>query len=183
MFSAGVCGIRQWASRGARALLIMLLVGVVVVPAAQGQALAEGPVRWQKPALTVHVADEAAWAQTDVAASLAGWSAVLPMTLTDDPGADIVLASGAAEHEAVGATAYAHAEGSRILSCRVDLAPRMVGRDATGILPHELGHCLGIGDDEFPTKGPSVMYWIEGAPQYSATPTAEDLSFLRAMYR
>ena len=61
--------------------------------AAQG-ASTNGPVRWDKPVLTVHVADAAAWSGTDVEGALAQWAPAFALVLTDDVAADITLTTG-----------------------------------------------------------------------------------------
>ena len=130
--------------RHAVTLLVTLAVSAVAFAvAAPGQALAEGKPRWEAAVVTVHVADEAAWAGTDVQAALDAWSPALAMTLTDDPGADVTLTS-ARSAGIEGATAYRDGEGSRITSCRVELAPKYAGTEQGATLAHELGHCLGL---------------------------------------
>jgi hypothetical protein len=168
--------VRQAVTLIAAAAAVLALAAV----AAPGQAVAESRPRWERAVVTVHVADTAAWSRTDVAGSLAGWSQVVPMVLTDDPGADVVLDSGATQDAAP--TAYPVVEGSRITSCRVTLPTRLAGTDATFVLPHELGHCLGLTHGERTGAGPSVMFWVAGGDSFSATPTAADLRVLRGVY-
>ena len=153
-----------------------LVLGAVAAP---GQALAETRPHWDTAIVTVHVADKTAWGHTDVAGSLAGWSKVVPMVLTDDPDADVVLDSGATQDAAP--TAYPVTDGSRITACRVTLPTRLAGTDATFVLPHELGHCLGLTHEE-QTGAPSVMYWVAGGDAFAPTPTAGDLRVLRGVY-
>ena len=139
---------------------------ILTAVAAPGQALAEGKPRWEAAVVTVHVADEAAWAGTDVQAALDAWSPALAMTLTDDPGADVTLTS-ARSAGIEGATAYRDGEGSRITSCRVELAPKYAGTEQGATLAHELGHCLGLSHNNLGAS--SVMYWIEGGEHFSPT--------------
>ena len=158
----------------------MLLAVAGFAAFAPGQALAEGAPRWEAAVVTVHVADEAAWAGTDVQAALDAWSPALAMTLTDDPGADVTLTS-ARSAGIEGATAYRDGEGSRITSCRVELAPKYAGTEQGATLAHELGHCLGLSHNNLGAS--SVMYWIEGGEHFSPTVTATDLENVRSLYR
>lgn len=144
----------------------------------------QGPARWDKPVLTVHVADEAAWAGTDVQGALDQWAPVFALVLTDDADADVVLDGPVATDVVatdVGATATTETSGSRITGCRVGLAGSLRGADVTGILAHEVGHCLGLGHS---VEGPSVMYFSElGGSLLSSTVTAVDLTHVKEMYR
>ncbi|MFQ6170353.1 matrixin family metalloprotease [Oryzobacter sp. R7] len=139
-----------------------------------------GPARWDKPALTVHVGDQDAWAGTDVAAAIDQWAAAFPMTLVDQADADVVLTTGPARTGDVGATARTATEGSTITGCRVDLPAKHAGKDMTDVLTHELGHCLGLGHL---VDGPAVMYWTELSDNLSPTVTKVDVAAVRALYR
>lgn len=165
----------------ARIVTVIAAVVGVVGFAAQGQAQAEGPARWSKPVLTVHVADEAAWSGTDIAASLAQWSPALPLVLTDSADADVVLAGSTDADSVEGATAYRDGEGSTITSCRVVLSSAYAGADNGATLTHELGHCLGLAHNNMGAA--SVMYWIEGGEHSSATVTDADLDAVRSLNR
>ena len=167
-------------TNGLRIVLIAAVLAVVGL-AAQGQALADGgPARWDKPVLTVRVADEAAWAGTDVQAALAGWSPAMPLVLTDGP-ADITLAAPVAAESVEGATAYTTGEGSTITSCTVVPVTKYAGTDQTQTLTHEIGHCLGLAHNN--GGADSVMYWIEGGQHWSTTVTPADVDAVRALYR
>lgn len=164
--------------------LLALFAALVTFAVASPSTAQQGPERWDKPVLTVHVADEAAWAGTDVEASLEQWSSVFPLVLTDDADADVVLDGPLATDVVatdVGATATPQAEGSVLTGCRVALAPALHGQDVTGILTHELGHCLGLGHS---IEGPSVMFFSElGGSDLSPTVTDIDLAHVRNLYR
>ena len=164
--------------------LVTLAVALVAFAVAAPSTAQAGPARWSKPVLTVHVADEAAWAGTDVAGALAQWSPALALVLTDDPAADVTLggpvASGVTASD-VGATATTTTDGATITGCRIALAENLRGQDVTSILAHEVGHCLGLGHA---VEGPSVMFWTElGGDKLSPTVTATDLDNVRSMYR
>ncbi len=164
-------------TRALVAVAALLLAGF----AAQGQATAEGAPRWERAMLTVHVADTAAWAGTDVAGALEQWAPAMAMVLTDNPNADVTLAGQGPEAGVEGATATREGQGSRITSCRVTLAARFVGTDEGAVLAHELGHCLGLSHNNGGES--SVMYGIAGGPQFSSTVTPADLDTVRGLYR
>lgn len=169
-------------ARCTRWCTLAVLAVVAFTAAAQGQALADGgPARWDKPVLTVRVADVAAWAGTDVQAALAGWSPAMPLVLTEAADADITLAAPVAAESVEGATAYTTGEGSTITSCTVVPVTKYAGTDQTQALTHEIGHCLGLAHNN--GGADSVMYWIEGGHHWSTTVTATDVAAVKGMYR
>lgn len=171
----------KYARRGAHVVLGALVLAFFFASPSTAQ---QGPARWDKPVLTVHVADEAAWAKTDVQGALTQWAPVFALILTDDADADVTLSGPLATDVVatdVGATATLETSGSRITGCRVGLAGSLRGSDVTGILTHELGHCLGLSHS---IEGPSVMFFSElGGSQLSSTVTAVDVAHAREMYR
>lgn len=179
-FKTPICSLREQ-STAARIALVVVAMAVLAGFAAQGQAAAETAPRWERAMLTVHIADEAAWAGTDVAGVLEQWAPAMPLVLTDDPDADVVLAGHGPETGVEGATATREGSGSRITSCRVTLADRYVGADQGGVLAHELGHCLGLSHNNGGES--SVMYWIEGGEHFSPTVTVADINNVEGMYR
>lgn len=167
---------------------LALVAALVTFAIASPSTAQQGPVRWDKPLLTVHVVDSAAWSGTDVQAVLDQWAPAFRMTLTDDPDADITLEAGNAQDalggDSVAATATKDTDGSVITHCRVGLDTDRAGSDVAPLLAHELGHCLGLGHVAG-VDGGSVMHWFAEDFQggWSDTVTAVDLTHVKEMYR
>lgn len=166
-------------------LAAVVLAAGALTPAATD---ATGPVRWDKPVLTVHVVDEAAWAGTDVQGALDQWSAAIAFALTDNSDADITLEAGNAGDalggDSVAATATKATDGPVITHCRIGLDVARAGDDVEPLLAHELGHCLGLGHRSG-AQGGSVMHWFAQDYQggWSDTVTPADVERVRALYR
>lgn len=168
--------------------VVTLLAALATFAVASPSTAQQGPVRWDKPVLTVHVADAAAWAGTDVQAALDEWAPAFRMTLTDSPDADVTLEVGNADDalggDSVAATATKATDGSVITHCRVGLDVDRASTDVGPLLAHELGHCLGLGHRSG-AEGGSVMHWFAQDFQggWSDTVTAADINRVKEMYR
>lgn len=171
----------RWAVGVSVAVAAFALLGAVVP--GDAAAVTRDSGIWASPTLTVHVADEGAWSGTDVQSALAQWAPVMRMTVTDDADADVTLDT-APLADYIGANTKRSTVGGVIRSCRVDLQPNIAGTDATHILAHEIGHCLGLHDSTLAdTHEPTVMYWMSAGNFSAERVTPADLDAVRALYR
>ena len=174
--------VRRTLSTALAVVAVVILSGV----AAQGDTRTDGPAVWASPVVTVGVVDVAAWDGVDVPAALAQWKdGPVRLVLTDDAASADVTLEVEQAGDMVGATAYTDVRAGVIEGCRVAINAKHLGRpDATRMLTHELGHCLGLDHSTLAeTHEPRAMYWQGGGSFSSATVTEGDLETLRGLYR
>lgn len=134
------------------AALILALVTTATTNASGAPRQAD-ELRWADASLTLAVQGDA-WNRTDIDAAIAAWSSAKggPVITRVTDRAGITLLADPLPYvdtpSWVGAEATWSTDHGYITSCTISIGWSRVGRDATMILTHELGHCLGLGHSE-----------------------------------